>query len=112
VRGRRHDGFAAPVQVYAATIAPSGAAFVTRPGSSWTGSLVVAALKGRTLRRLRIDGRRVVADRPLLRGRFGRLRAVEEAPDGTLWVTTSNRDGRGAPRPGDDRLLRVVPPRG
>jgi glucose/arabinose dehydrogenase len=54
----------------------------------------------------------VVADRPLLRGRFGRLRAVEEAPDGTLWVTTSNRDGRGAPRPGDDRLLRIVPPRG
>jgi quinoprotein glucose dehydrogenase len=112
VRGRRHDGFASPVQVYAATIAPSGAAFVTRPGSSWTGSLLVAALKGRTLRRLRIDGRRVVADRPLLRGRFGRLRAVEEAPDGTLWVTTSNRDGRGAPRPGDDRLLRIVPPRG
>ena len=112
VRGRRHGGFAAPVQVYPTTIAPSGAAFVTRPGSSWSGSLVVAALKGRTLRRLRIAGRRVVRDRPVLRGRFGRLRAITEAPDGTLWVTTSNRDGRGAPQPGDDRILRIIPPRG
>ncbi len=111
VRGRAHRGFAAPVQVYAETIAPSGVAFVTRPGSSWSGSLIVAALKGQTLRRLRIRGRRVVSDRPLLRNRFGRLRAVTEAPDGSLWVTTSNRDGRGAPRSGDDRVLRVVPPR-
>ena len=111
VRGRRHGRFAAPVQVYRQTIAPSGLAFVKRRGSAWAGDLIVAALKGRQLRRLVLDGRRVVHDTPLLAGRFGRLRAVVEAPDGALWVTTSNRDGYGRPvSRADDRILRVVPP--
>ncbi len=111
VRGRRHGRFAAPVAVYRRTIAPSGLAFVKRPGSAWTGDLIVAALKGRQLRRLELEGRRVVRDTPLLVGRYGRLRAVVEAPDGALWVTTSNRDGYGSPvSRADDRILRVVPP--
>jgi hypothetical protein len=39
--------------------------------------------------------------------RLGRIRTVERAPDGTLWVTTSNRDGRGNPRSGDDKVVRI-----
>lgn len=111
VRGRNHGRFAAPARVYGTTIAPSGIAFMTRP-SAWRGQAIVAALKGQTLRRLRFDGARVVRDVPLLSGRFGRLRAAVEAPDGSLWVTTSNRDMYGSARGGDDRLLRIVPPRG
>ncbi|HEV2770972.1 MAG TPA: PQQ-dependent sugar dehydrogenase [Solirubrobacteraceae bacterium] len=111
VRGRRHGRFAAPVRVYRRTLAPSGLAFVKRSGSTWTGDLMVAALKGRQLRRLELDGRRVVRDTPLLAGRYGRLRAVVEAPDGALWVTTSNRDGYGSPvSRADDRILRIAPP--
>jgi glucose/arabinose dehydrogenase len=112
-RGRNHGGYAAPAWVWGTTVAPSGAAFVSRPGSAWTGDLLVATLKGRALHRLSVDGASVTDDQALLSGRYGRLRAVAEAPDGTFWVTTSNRDTYGSPVSGDDdRILRVVPPRG
>jgi glucose/arabinose dehydrogenase len=42
-------------------------------------------------------------------GTYGRLRDVVQGPDGALYVLTSNRDGRGSPRPGDDRILRITP---
>ena len=110
VRGRRHPGFTAPAFVWEQTIAPSGATFVTR--GAWRGDLLVAALKGRSLRRLRVRGPRIVSDQALLASRYGRLRAVVEAPDGSVWVTTSNRDGYGAPvSRSDDRILRFIPPR-
>jgi len=42
-------------------------------------------------------------------GRYGRLRDVVEGPEGMLYFLTNNRDGRGDPRPGDDRIYRIVP---
>jgi glucose/arabinose dehydrogenase len=110
VFGRDHGRFRAPAFLWQETVAPSGAAFVSRPGSAWTGSYVVAALRGRALHRLTVDGETARSEEVLLRGTHGRLRAVVEGPDGALYVTTSNRDGRGEPGADDDRILRVVPP--
>jgi glucose/arabinose dehydrogenase len=110
VFGRDHGRFRAPAFLWQETVAPSGAAFVSRPGSAWTGSYVVAALRGRALHRLSVDGETARSQEVLLRGTHGRLRAVVEGPDGALYVTTSNRDGRGEPGADDDRILRVVPP--
>jgi glucose/arabinose dehydrogenase len=84
-----------------AEASPSGAAIAG-------GSLYVGALRGERLWRVPLDGGRPGAPQALLDGRFGRLRTVVVAPDGSLWVTTSNRDGRGSPAAGDDRILRVA----
>lgn len=83
-----------------ATWTPSGMAFAGR-------SLYVATLRGEQLRRFDFLGRSAdkIRQPPLLRG-YGRLRDVIRGPDGCLYVITSNRDGHGTPKPGDDRLLR------
>jgi glucose/arabinose dehydrogenase len=102
--------FIAPLRVYRDAIAPSGATFLERAGSAWTGDYFLAALRGEELRRLVLEDGRVVVDEPLLHGTYGRLRTVKEGPDGCLYVLTSNRDGRGTPQQGDDRILCVLPP--
>jgi glucose/arabinose dehydrogenase len=81
---------------------PSGLAY--DHGSLWAG-----ALGGRRLWQVPVTAQGGVGRAvPHFEGRYGRLRAVVTAPDGSLWVSTSNRDGRGDPSSGDDRIL-VVP---
>jgi len=85
---------------------PSGAVVV---GSN----LLVAALKGERLWVVTLDPESGTVEgdpRPLLQNKYGRLRTVVSAPDGSVWVTTSNRDGRGQPTVDDDRILRIIPP--
>ena len=45
-------------------------------------------------------------------GAYGRLRTVVAAPDGALWLTTSNKEAAGRPTPQDDRIIRIMPPAG
>ena len=79
---------------------PSGLAIAG--GSAW-----IAGLRGQTLWQVPITAG--VAGQPVARFEesYGRLRDVVVAPDGTLWLVTNNTDGRGEPRDGDDRILRV-----
>jgi glucose/arabinose dehydrogenase len=80
------------------------------------GALFVATMKSESLVRIELaqtaDGYRVeriahwFADE-WGEGRYGRLRDVTVGPDGTLYFTTTNRDGRGDPRPGDDTIYRL-----
>lgn len=97
---------------YPEVIAPSGATFVHKSGSRWSGDLLVAALRGEQLRRISFEGNRVISDRILYEGKYGRLRQVVEGPDGGIYLLTNNTDGRGSPKKGDDRIIRIVPPRG
>ncbi|MFZ5558702.1 MAG: PQQ-dependent sugar dehydrogenase [Pseudomonadota bacterium] len=103
VEGDRHaHPFVSPVHLWRETIAPSGATFHSGRGAEdWAGSLFVAALKARHLRRLTFDATasQVTSDEILFQGRFGRFRDVAEAADGALLVSTDN---------GDDVVLRVT----
>jgi glucose/arabinose dehydrogenase len=72
----------------------------------------MAALRGQRLYRLDLDeSGAVVGQEELLQDEAGRLRHVVQAPDGSLWVLTSNRDGRGNPVADDDRIIRLGPVR-
>ncbi|GBC70430.1 Aldose sugar dehydrogenase YliI [Candidatus Calditenuaceae archaeon HR02] len=109
------EGFMEPIYHSGSeTWAPSGCTFYY--GSDfpqWNDNLFFAALRGEHLHRLAVseDGTRVVESEKLLYREYGRLRNVVQGPDGLLYVLTSNRDGRGSVRPGDDKLLRLSPRR-
>lgn len=80
---------------------PSGIAYAE--GSVW-----MAGLKGRRLWRVPLNGTEASADpQAFLEGEYGRLRTVVSAGGDKLWLTTSNTDGRGSPKDGDDRILEV-----
>ncbi len=83
------------------TWAPSGAAY-------YDGSIFFAGLRGATLYEARIAGNNVELHEHMA-GEFGRLRTVVVGPDEALYITTSNRDGRGNPSDDDDRIIRIDP---
>ncbi len=101
-----------PLLEYTPAVAPAGASFSTGDAlPSFKGDFFFTNLRGEVLIRVRFDPkdpRRVLETEELFRDVYGRLRDVVTGPDGALYVATSNRDGRGRPRPGDDRILRVV----
>ena len=95
--GEFHDPF---VTWTTDACSPSGVA-ITR-GAAWVG-----ALRGRCLWRVDLAGAGARRKTRYFHDRLGRIRSVAKAPDGTLWLTTSNRDGRGTPRTGDDKVIRI-----
>ena len=111
VEGREHGAYRAPLAVYSPAIAPSGATWYTGTAiPAWRDSLLFATLRGAHLHRVTVDPgdpTRITAQERLFDGQYGRLRDVQQGPDGALYVLTSNRDGRGNPSREDDRLLRI-----
>ncbi|MEE2056998.1 PQQ-dependent sugar dehydrogenase [Rhodococcus artemisiae] len=76
------------------------------------GNLWMASLRGERLWRIGIADAGIddFSTTEFFTGEYGRLRTVVAAPDGSLWLTTSNRDGRGEPADDDDRILRIENP--
>jgi glucose/arabinose dehydrogenase len=69
----------------------------------------MAALRGNRLWRIPVTDQQAGDPEAFFVGDYGRMRTVAVAPDGNLWVTTSNLDGRGDPQDGDDRILELSP---
>ncbi|MCZ3387361.1 MAG: PQQ-dependent sugar dehydrogenase [Actinomycetia bacterium] len=77
-------------------------------GLAWhDGVLYMGALQGERLWQIPVTGDTAQQPTATLDGELGRIRTVVVSPDGDLWLTTSNTDGRGEPRAGDDRVVRV-----
>lgn len=83
------------------TWAPGGAVF-------YKDSLFYTGLRGEALYELKIDNGNALITKHFL-NEFGRIRDVILGPDNLLYITTSNRDGRGNPSTGDDRIIKVDP---
>lgn len=103
IRGdQTRAGMVSPIiQSGSQTWAPGGAAYLN-------GSIFFAGLRGSALYEYKISENRIVEH---FKGEFGRIRDVILGPDNMLYITTSNRDGRGKVREGDDKIIRVNPER-
>lgn len=96
--------FEKPIACFEPAIAPAGLAFVTSERLGYQNDIVIATLKASHLRLFDLDQK---IESNVLTG-FGRIRDVVEAQDGSLYVTTSNRDGRAIPAANDDKILRIT----
>lgn len=107
---RTQAGMEPPLLEYTPACAPASGAFYNGDKlPQFKGNFFVGCLRGARIIRIVLDGRKVVRQEDLLKGNLGRIREVGEGPDGYLYFSTSNRDGRGSPAAEDDRIMRLVP---
>ena len=105
-----HEGMESPVLEYTPACAPASGMFYR--GSQFPqfkNNLFFGCLVGTRIIRVVLNGRQVVSQENLLEKKYGRIRDIAEGPDGFIYFSTSNRDGRGSPANDDDRILRLVP---
>ena len=110
---KKKPGYRSPLLEFTPAIAPAGASFYrSAKVKKWSGNLFFACLKGQSVMRIELSGEKVVHQERLFHKKFGRIRHVAEGPDGALYFSTSNRDGRGEPKAPDDRIIRAMPTSG
>ncbi len=103
-------GMETPIIEYSPAIAPaSGMFYRGNLFPELKNNFLFGALKGEAIIRLVLDGRRIVSQDKLFEKQYGRVREIAESPNGSIYFSTSNRDGRGEPSKEDDRILRIVP---
>lgn len=103
------EGMEGPVLLFTPAEAPAGAAFYTGDVfPQFKNNLFFTALRGNGIFRVTLDDvdPTVVVAYEKLDINLGRIRDITEGPDGLIYFATSNRDGRGAPRDGDDKIFR------
>jgi glucose/arabinose dehydrogenase len=100
-----------PIAAWTPTLAVAGTDFYHVGGiQEWHNSLLITSLKASQLVALKLseDGRTVVQEESYFSYWWGRLRDVCISPDGRIFLAVSNRDGRGTPQAGDDRIVEIT----
>ena len=106
----KREGMVSPLLEYTPACAPGSGLFYNGTAfPAFKGNFFFGCLKGARIIRVKLDGRKVVAQENLFENTYGRIREMEEGPDGYIYFSTSNRDGRGAAGKDDDRIMRIVP---
>jgi aldose sugar dehydrogenase len=103
-------GLESPLLEYTPACAPASGVFYR--GSAFPqfrNNFFFGCLAGERIVRVVLDGRTVVSQENLLEKKYGRIRDVAEGPDGAIYFSTSNRDGRGSPATDDDRIIKLLP---
>jgi aldose sugar dehydrogenase len=91
-KGERVDGMESPVHVFEKTVAPSGLAFYGGDMfKAWRGDMLIGALRGEALVRVKIEDGNVAQEEWIEIGR--RIRDVQVAEDGAIWLLTEHSDG-------------------
>lgn len=110
---KKQDGTEFPLKVFTPAEAPASLlAYTGKTLPQFTGNLFFGALKGEGLVRITLDSKdasNIVSVEKLTEVQYGRIRAVVQGPDGFIYFSTSNRDGRGKPANNDDRIFRIRP---
>lgn len=103
-------GMESPLLEYTPACAPaSGFFYRGAKFPQFKDNFFFGCLRGERIIRVVTSGRQVVSQENLLEHKYGRIRDLAEGPDGYIYFSTSNRDGRGQPASDDDRILRMVP---
>lgn len=107
---RTKEGMIAPLLEYTPACAPASAMFYNgKQFPAFKGNFFFGCLRGTRIIRVVLKGRTVVGQEDLLKDTFGRIREMAESPDGAIYFSTSNRDGRGRAAADDDKIMRIVP---
>jgi glucose/arabinose dehydrogenase len=103
-------GMEAPLLEYTPACAPASLMIYTGDKfPEFKGDLLFGCLAGTRIVRVKVDGRKVLGQQNLMNRNFGRIREIGQSPEGYIYFSTSNRDGRGTPGDTDDRIVRLVP---
>jgi aldose sugar dehydrogenase len=100
------EKFEKPIICFNPAIAPAGMTFAASNSLGYQNDILLATLKAQHIRLIDLESD---IESNILTG-FGRIRDVIEASDGSLYVTTSNKDGRAVSEQDDDKILRIISP--
>ncbi|MBE0654749.1 MAG: PQQ-dependent sugar dehydrogenase, partial [Bacteroidales bacterium] len=99
-----------PLIAWTPTLAVAGIGYYDNPAiPAWQHSILMTNLKASRLVAMKLseDGSSVLNDEHYFINWWGRLRDVCVSPDGRVFLATSNRDGRGIIKAGDDRIVEI-----
>src|SRR3989344_4936720 len=104
------EGTVSPLLIFTPAEAPASALIYSgKLFPQFKDTLFFGALRGENLMRVLLADGKVTGFERLFLEEYGRIREVTEGPDGAIYFSTSNRDGRGSPAASDDRIFRIIP---